>query len=222
MLLKMNQVSKSFGKKDAVVHALDDVSVEIEKGEYVAIMGKSGSGKSTLLNIMGGLMGMDSGEIIYNGEPLDFSKRKVLTHYRRNEVGFIIQYFALIDDMTVYENIALSLRYKNYSKKKSKKIIYSTLEELGIAEKAKAFPNELSGGQQQRVAIARAIVKEPQIILADEPTGALDEANEQEVMNLFKNLNEKGITIVLVTHDDFVASCCDRTIHLRDGKVIHS
>lgn len=218
-LIKANDLSKTFGKKDATVQALEKVSVEINNGEYVAIMGKSGSGKSTLLNIIGGLMEMDSGEFYYKGTQLDFSKRKVVTDYRRSKIGFIVQYFALIDDLTVFDNIALSLRYKKMTKRQMKKEVESTLEDLGISDKAKAYPNELSGGQQQRVAIARAIIKKPEIILADEPTGALDEATEQDVLDLFGNLNKKGMTIVLVTHDDKVASCCDRIIRLRDGQV---
>lgn len=217
-LIKTNDISKSFGKKDAAVKALDKVSIEVEDGEYVAVMGKSGSGKSTLLNILGGLMEMDEGEFFYKDEQLDFSNRKVLTNYRREKIGFIVQYFALIDDLTVFDNIALSLRYKKMSKRQIKKTVESTLEDLGISNKARAYPNELSGGQQQRVAIARAIVKNPELILADEPTGALDEATGQDVLSIFEALNERGMTVVVVTHDDKVASRCDRIICLRDGK----
>ena len=217
-IIRTVDIRKTFGKKDVAVHALNGVTISIEKGEMVAIMGKSGSGKSTLLNILGGLMSMDKGKYFYNDEPLDFSKQKNLINFRKNCVGFIVQYFALIDDMNVFDNVALPLKYKGFSKKLTHELVYKFLDYLEIKEKAKAYPDELSGGQQQRVSIARALVKNPDIILADEPTGALDEKTEESVLNIFKELYQKGKTIIIVTHDDKVANICNRVINLRDGR----
>ena len=155
-MIKLREIYKSFGKNNGRVDALLGVSFDIKKGEMVAIMGKSGSGKSTILNIMGGLIYADSGEYIYNGETLKSSDKKRLTQFRRNEVGFVVQYFALVQDLTVFQNVALPLKYKGYSRKKIKRMVTESLNELGIEEKSKAYPNELSGGQQQRTAIARA------------------------------------------------------------------
>ena len=216
-ILEAKKVYKVFGKKDAAVHALNGVSIAVEPGESVAIMGKSGSGKSTLLNILGGLMSMTSGEFFYNGQPLDYTQRKNLIRYRRDEVGFIVQYFALVNDMTVFDNVALPLRYKNMGSKKIREKVMDTLETLEISDKAKAYPDELSGGQQQRVSIARALAKEPQIILADEPTGALDVQTEESVLSILRELNRHKKTIILVTHDQSVAEICKRIIHLSDG-----
>jgi putative ABC transport system ATP-binding protein len=216
-ILEVKNVCKVFGKKDAAVHALNGVSIAVEPGESVAIMGKSGSGKSTLLNILGGLMSMTSGEFFYNDQPFDSSQRKNLIRYRRDEVGFIVQYFALVSDMTVFDNVALPLRYRNMNRKKIREKVMATLESLEIPDKAKAYPDELSGGQQQRVSIARALVKEPKIILADEPTGALDVQTEESVLSILKALNRKEKTIIMVTHDRNVAEICSRVIHLSDG-----
>jgi putative ABC transport system ATP-binding protein len=182
-------------------------------------MGKSGSGKSTLLNILGGLMSMDSGEYYFKEKPQDFSKMKNLVSFRRDCVGFVVQYFALIDDLTVYENIALPLRYQKCSRRQRKERVNRILDRLGLSEKKKAYPDELSGGQQQRVAIARALVKNPEVILADEPTGALDRKTGQDVMQLLKELQEEGKTIVIVTHDAKIAEQCDRVIYMEDGKI---
>lgn len=218
ILLKANQIYKTYGKKDALVHALNGASIQIQKGEMVAIMGKSGSGKSTLLNIIGGLTTMDNGTLEFNGEPLNISSRKKLTQYRKKHVGFVVQYFALVPDLTVFENVRLPLRYQGLPYGNTVHAVYHVLSELGIKDKEKFYPDELSGGQQQRVAIARAIVKNPELLLADEPTGALDEATEEDVLHIFKKLKRQGMTIVIVTHDDKVAEVCDRIVYLRDGK----
>ena len=179
-------IYKTFGRGDAAVHALRGISLSVDKGEMVAIMGKSGSGKSTLLNILGGLMAMDKGELYVNGKKVDFYKKKYLLNYRRREVGFVVQYFALIDDMNVYKNVSLPLRYQGIPRAQIKKRTTKMLRNLGIEEKAKSYPSELSGGQQQRAAIARALVKNDRIILADEPTGALDEGTGDDLMKLFQ------------------------------------
>ena len=157
-------------------------------------------------------MSMDSGEYFYDGNAVNFKSQRNLTKFRRNEIGFVVQYFALVEDINVFNNVALPLKYQGYSGRKIRKMVMEALSELGIEDKAKAYPSELSGGQQQRVAIARAIVKRPKVILADEPTGALDEATGDEVQKIFRKLNEKGNTIVIVTHDEKVAKNCDRVI----------
>lgn len=218
-IIELKDIYKTFGKKEAAVKALKGINLTIRQGEMTAIMGKSGSGKSTLLNIMGGIMSPDAGEYRYNGEPLDTRSQKVLTGFRRKEIGFVVQYFALVEDLNVFQNVALPLKYQGYAKKKIKEMVMSALKELGIEDKAKSYPTELSGGQQQRVAIARAIVKQPKVILADEPTGALDEATGDSVQEIFRELNKKGKTIVIVTHDEKVAKRCERIIHVKDGVV---
>lgn len=219
-LLRAEQIYKSYGKKDAQVHALKGASIQVAQGEMVAIMGKSGSGKSTMLNILGGLLKMDQGSLEFNGKRIDSFGRRELALYRREHVGFVVQYFALIPDLTVYENVALPLRYQKIPSRQIKKMTLEILDQMGIAEKRKAYPDELSGGQQQRVAIARAIVKKPELILADEPTGALDEATEDEVMRFLVGMKEQGRTLVIVTHDEKVAEQCDRIVYFRDGKEI--
>ena len=215
--IEANNIHKTFGKGDAAVHALRGASLSVDKGEMVAVMGKSGSGKSTLLNILGGLMTMDEGELRVGGKKVDFRKKKYLLNYRRREVGFVVQYFALIDDMNVYKNVSLPLRYQGIPGAKIRQRTTKMLRNLGIEEKAKSYPGELSGGQQQRAAIARALVKNAKIILADEPTGALDEDTGNDVMKLFQRLKMKDRAIIIVTHDSKVAEYCDRIVYLRDG-----
>ena len=215
--IEAKNIHKTFGKGDAAVHALRGASLSVDKGEMVAVMGKSGSGKSTLLNILGGLMTMDEGELRVGGKKVDFRKKKYLLNYRRREVGFVVQYFALIDDMNIYKNVSLPLRYQGIPRAKIRQRTQKMLRNLGIEEKAKSYPGKLSGGQQQRAAIARALVKNAKIILADEPTGALDEDTGNDVMKLFQRLKMKNRAIIIVTHDSKVAEYCDRIVYLRDG-----
>ena len=215
--IEAKNIHKTFGKGDAAVHALRGASLSVYKGEMVAVMGKSGSGKSTLLNILGGLMTMDEGELRVGGKKVDFRKKKYLLNYRRREVGFVVQYFALIDDMNIYKNVSLPLRYQGIPRAKIRQRTTKMLRNLGIEEKAKSYPGELSGGQQQRAAIARALVKNAKIILADEPTGALDEDTGNDVMKLFQRLKMKDRAIIIVTHDSKVAEYCDRIVYLKDG-----
>ena len=218
-MVELKNVSKTFGKKEARVEALRGIDLSIREGELVAIMGKSGSGKSTLLNILGGMMSMDNGEYWYDGKTVNFRSQRELTKFRRNEVGFVVQYFALADDLNIFQNVALPLKYQGYSRKKIKEMVMEALRELEIEDKAKAYPSELSGGQQQRAAIARAVVKQPRLLLAYEPTGNLDEATGEAVQEIFHKLNKNGKTIIIVTHDAKVAKHCERIIHLKDGMV---
>ena len=164
-------------------------------------------------------MSADSGTYLYAGQAVDFKRQKELVRFRRNEIGFVVQYFALVDDLNVFRNVALPLKYQGYSGIKIKEMVMGALKDLGIEDKANAYPSELSGGQQQRVAIARAVVKSPRVILADEPTGALDEATSEEVQKIFRTLNDKGKTVIIVTHDAKVAEKCDRIIYVKDGAV---
>lgn len=216
-IIEVKDIYKTFGKREGVVRALNGVNLSVKQDEMVAIMGKSGSGKSTLLNILGGMMSFDKGEYYCDGELVNFKSQRKLTGFRRDKVGFVVQYFALVDELNVFQNVALPLKYQGYSRGRMKKEVLAALTELGIADKAKAYPTELSGGQQQRVAIARAIVKKPDIILADEPTGALDERTGEEVISILRRLNEGGRTVIVVTHDLKVAESCDRIVHIKDG-----
>ena len=206
-LLRLEHITKNFGKGDGKVAALRDISLKIDEGELVAIIGKSGSGKSTLL-------------YYYKNNKMDFSKERVATEFRKNKIGFIVQYFGLIDDKNVYQNVALPLKYQKRKKSEIRKKVTETLGYFEIESKIKAYPNQLSGGQKQRVAIARAVVKESEIILADEPTGALDEENGRNVMKVLKELNESGKTVIIVTHDNKIAGQCNRIIEIRDGEIV--
>lgn len=221
-MIELRNIYKTFGKKEAQVEALRGISVSVREGEMVAVMGKSGSGKSTLLNILGGMMSFDHGEYLYGGKPVNFKSQRELTRFRRNEIGFVLQYFALVEELNVFQNVALPLKYQGMPSKKIRAKVMDTLQELGISDKAKSYPSELSGGQQQRTAIARAIVKQPRVILADEPTGALDETTGEEVQGIFGELNNQGKTIIIVTHDAKVAGNCERRIFLRDGMILES
>ena len=219
-MVELKNVSKTFGKKEARVEALRGIDLSIREGELVAIMGKSGSGKSTLLNILGGMMSMDNGEYWYDGKAVNFRSQRELTKFRRNEVGFVVQYFALADDLNIFQNVALPLKYQGYSRKKIKEMVMEALRELEIEDKAKAYPSELSGGQQQRAAIARALMAKPAILLADEPTGNLDSATSMEVVGLLKSCGERfHQTVIVVTHQEEVAQMADRVVRLEDGRI---
>jgi putative ABC transport system ATP-binding protein len=218
--IEVKNIVKIYGRGDSNTVALDDVSININAGQMVAIVGKSGSGKSTLLNILGGLINFNKGQYFFNDAEINGNKERELIKFRRDNISFVVQDFALINDMTVYDNIALPLEYKRFSKKEIKTKVFDVLEKLDIKDKAYRYANEISGGQAQRVAIARAIVKEPKLILADEPTGALDQKTGESVINILKELNKKGITIIIVTHDLSIAERCDKIIYLQDGKVM--
>ena len=219
-LISLKGICKTYGKGDGLVTALNPINLDIQKSEMVAIMGKSGSGKSTLLNLLAGLDTPDDGQYIYNGEEINTKNQHRMAKFRRNDVGFVVQHFALIDEYNVSQNIALPLRYGKLKGVSTKKRIKEIAERLEIGEKLRKYPSQLSGGQAQRVAIARAIAHKPSILLADEPTGALDEETGKSIMNLFKEINKEGTTVVVVTHDANVASYCQRTIRLHDGEIV--
>lgn len=209
-----------FTTEDVQTKALNEVSLEIKRGEFVAIMGPSGCGKSTLLNILGTLDSPTSGRYLFDGKEVDRMSESQLTSFRKGNIGFVFQSFNLIDELTVYENVELPLVYLKSKSAERKKKVMEVLERMSIAHRAGHFPQQLSGGQQQRVAIARAVVTDCPLILADEPTGNLDSTNGIEVMELLGELNKQGTTIVMVTHSERDATYAHRVIHLLDGRVV--
>lgn len=216
-LIKLKGVSKTYGKNDARVEALREISLTINEGELIAIIGDSGSGKSTLLNIIGCIDRVSSGDYYLKGKKINLYSDKQLAKIRNEEIGFVLQYFGLVPTYTVYENVELPLVYAKSKNKKEK--INSILDSLGILDKKEKLPSELSGGQNQRVAIGRALANNPSIILADEPTGALDKNTSKQVIKLLKDLNKKGKTVIIITHDEKVSKECDRVINIEDGKI---
>ena len=219
-ILQATELKKYYGTEPNITRALDGVTLSIEKGEFVAIVGTSGSGKSTLLNMIGGLDVPTSGKVIVDGRELSTLKDEQLTIFRRRKIGFIFQNYNLVPVLNVYENIVLPVELDG--NKVDKKFMKEVVQMLGLEDKLNNMPNNLSGGQQQRVAIARAVVTNPKLILADEPTGNLDSKNGAEVMNLLTELNREGTTIVMVTHSRHDASFAHRTVHLFDGSVVAS
>src|SRR5574344_1076456 len=219
-MIKVNDLCKVFRTEEIETTALNGVSFEINDGEFVAIMGPSGCGKSTLLNILGLLDNPSSGSYELLGQEVANLKEKDRTKFRKGNIGFVFQSFNLIDELNVYENVELPLRYLNISASERKERVTAMLKRMNISHRAQHFPQQLSGGQQQRVAIARAVVSSPKLILADEPTGNLDSRNGAEVMSLLTDLNREGTTIVMVTHSQHDAGYADRVIKLFDGKVV--
>jgi putative ABC transport system ATP-binding protein len=219
-MLRLEHVSKVYRTTDVETHALDRISLEIAPGEFVAIMGPSGCGKSTLLNILGLLDQPSDGRYEFFGDEVARYRERRLTHLRRDRIGFVFQSFNLIDDISVADNVEVGLIYRNHSAAERKKRVKAALEKVGIAHRARHRPQQLSGGQQQRVAVARALVSEPQLILADEPTGNLDTANGEAVMGLLKAAAAEGVTVVMVTHSLVHAAEAQRTIKLLDGRVV--
>ncbi|MCQ2269389.1 MAG: ABC transporter ATP-binding protein [Bacteroidaceae bacterium] len=219
-MINVSNLSKIFRTEEIETTALNGVSFEIKDGEFVAIMGPSGCGKSTLLNILGLLDNPTEGSYLFGDTEVAKLKEKERTKFRKGNIGFIFQSFNLIDELNVYDNIELPLRYLNISASERKQKVTEMMKRMNISHRAKHFPQQLSGGQQQRVAIARACVANPKLILADEPTGNLDSKNGKEVMTLLQELNREGATIVMVTHSQKDASMAQRTIDLFDGKIV--
>lgn len=213
-LIEMTSINKSFGSKDKKVNVLEDLTFKVEEGEMVAIMGKSGAGKTTLLNIIAAIDYPDSGTYLYDGKEVNTKNTAQGIKFRKDRIGLIVQHFALINDFKVYDNVELGLWETNVKGAARKKRVMEVLESLGIADLKDKYPNVLSGGEKQRVAIGRAIVNNHKLLLADEPTGSLDSDTEKDILKILKDLNSKGMTIVMVTHDQDVANTCDRTIVL--------
>jgi len=219
-LIKLDGVTKVFVTDEVETHALAGIHMDIKKGEYVAISGPSGCGKSTLLAILGLLDSPSDGQYLLKGKPVENLKLSERARIRNREIGFIFQAFNLIGDLTVYENVELPLTYRGMGSAERKKRVHEALERVGMSHRVKHYPSQLSGGQQQRVAVARALVGEPAILLADEPTGNLDSANGEAVMELLRELHRSGATICMVTHDPRYARHADRGVHLFDGRVV--
>lgn len=219
-MIKTEAIKKNFTTEDVETRALNGVTLQVQQGEFVAIMGPSGCGKSTLLNVLGLLDNPTEGKYWFKGiDVAEFTENK-RTSLRKGTIGFVFQSFNLIDDLTVYENIELPLLYMGIPKQERQKRVNAIMERLDIVHRAKYFPQQLSGGQQQRVAVARAVVTNPELILADEPTGNLDSKNGLEVMELLRQLNLEGTTIIIVTHSQRDAAYANRVINLFDGKII--
>src|SRR5690349_6535906 len=219
-VLELREVSKTYLDGTDEVHALREVDLTVEPGKMVAVMGPSGSGKSTLLTIAGALETPTAGELLVEGQPLGPMSRDVRARLRRRAIGYVFQDFNLLPGLTAAENVALPLELDGLKAGKARAAGLRALEELGLAERASRFPDQLSGGERQRVAIARAVVGDRRLLLADEPTGALDSVNAGAVMQLIRAICQRGVAGVVVTHDAQMASCADRVVFLQDGQVI--
>ncbi|MEG1613783.1 MAG: ABC transporter ATP-binding protein [Clostridia bacterium] len=219
-MIKCDKLTKTYGKNESLVTALSDCSIDISQSEFVAIMGKSGAGKSTLLNILCGIISPSSGSVFVNNMDISNFSDNELARYRRREIGVIFQEYGLIDNYTVEENILLALTFSELKKNEKKDKINTILSKLDILSLKSKKISKLSGGEKQRVAIARAMINDPNIILADEPTGSLDSENTAAVMDILLNLHKQGKTILLITHDNDVASYAQRIITLSDGRIV--
>jgi putative ABC transport system ATP-binding protein len=217
-LIQIESVTKVYGSGDAAVAALRDFSLTVASGESVAVMGPSGSGKSTLMNILGCLDTPTSGRYWFAGRDVSRLNETQLAHVRNRRIGFVFQQFQLLPKLTAWRNVELPLLYRNARDRRS--LALHALEQVGLANRVDHRPNQLSGGQQQRVAIARALVTDPDLILADEPTGNLDTASSRDVLAVLRELNEQGRTIIVITHDPEVAPVAKRTVHMRDGHMV--
>ena len=221
MQIKLDNIQKYYKVGKEKLHILKSLNLEIEEGEFIMIMGKSGSGKTTLLNVLGFLDKIDEGHYIFNDTDVSTLSENKRSEYRARYAGFVFQQFNLIDTINVYQNIEVPLIYAGVKdKNKRKELIYEKLDQVGLTDKALSSPNHLSGGQKQRVAIARALVNSPKIIFADEPTGALDSDTGRDIMELLSDLNKKGTTIIMVTHDQDMTKYASRVITLKDGAFV--
>ncbi|MGM0213731.1 ABC transporter ATP-binding protein [Enterococcus sp. AZ109] len=219
-MIKLEHIYKFYETGGTKLNVLDDINFSIDAGEFVAIMGPSGSGKSTLINLLGFIDRSFDGHYYFKGREIAEFKDEELSEIRNQSVGFVFQNFSLIENLTVAENVELPLLYNGAKHNETQKKVKAALARVGLADKLNQLPKQLSGGQQQRVAIARALINQPSFIIADEPTGALDTQTTDEIMQLFKQLNEEGVTIILVTHDPETVIYCDRLLKIRDGKML--
>ena len=222
MLLNIQNIYKNYGKEPMIVPVLKDVSLEVVQGDYIAIMGPSGSVKTTLMNIIGCLDRASLGTYLFEDEDISEMNDDALSDLRLNKIGFVFQNFNLLSSETAQENVALPLIYAGIDKEKRNQRAIDVLNKVGLQDRISFKPSQLSGGQKQRVAIARAIINNPKILLADEPTGALDQASGKQVMELFKSLNDEGVTIIMITHDANVASHAKKIFHIIDGEIIEN
>ena len=220
MILQLNHVYKDYTRGKTEVPVLKDICLEVEKGEYLAIMGPSGSGKTTLMNLIGCLDVPTKGEYILDGRKINDLDDNALADIRNRYIGFGFQNFYLLPKMTALDNVALPLLYAGVSQKERRERAAEALKAVGLEERMNFLPNQLSGGQCQRVAIARAMVGNPQLLLADEPTGALDTASGNQIMDIFRELRGKGMTIIMITHEPSIAACANKTYHILDGQLI--
>ena len=219
-MITLKNITKDDGKEDACTHAIRGINLDIEKGEFLGIVGSSGSGKSTLLHILGGMDLATSGEYLFQGENVaSFSERK-LHEFRKQNISFVFQNFALMNRYTVYENVEMPLRARYIKNRKAQ--VMEQLEKMGIAHLKDKMPLQLSGGQQQRCAIARALVSDTPVLLADEPTGALDQRTGNDIMNYFEEINDTGKTVILITHDLAIANRCKRIVRIEDGLLVQN
>ena len=222
MLLNIQNIYKNYGKEPMIVPVLKDVSLEVVQGDYIAIMGPSGSGKTTLMNIIGCLDRTSEGTYLFENEDISKMNDDALSDLRLNKIGFVFQNFNLLSSESAQENVALPLIYAGVDKEKRNQRAIDALNKVDLGDRITFKPSQLSGGQKQRVAIARAIINNPKILLADEPTGALDQASGKQVMELFKSLNDEGVTIIMITHDANVASHAKKIFHIIDGEIIEN
>lgn len=221
-LIELKNIHKNFMMGDENIHALNEISVKIHEGEFTSIVGTSGSGKSTLMNIIGLLDLPSSGQYLLDGTNTTSMNDDALSHYRNQKIGFVFQSFHLLPKASALKNVEMPMQYastynKNLTDEVIRKMALETLDKVGLSSRIHHLPNELSGGQRQRVAIARALVNNPKILLADEPTGALDSKTSEEILNLFEDLNKQGVTVIIVTHDNHIADRCRRILRMNDG-----
>ncbi len=219
-MLEIHNVSKVYKEYNRETYALRNITFDVKNGEFIAVTGPSGCGKSTLLNILAGLLAPAEGGIIYNNDKIDYNNSAQLQQYRCNHVGIILQNFSLLNDRTVGQNVSLPLDIRKIEKKQKNGMVREYLMRTGMIDKIDSFPQQLSGGQKQRVAIARALVYNPDIILADEPTGALDKDNAVQIIDMLREIAEEGKIVIMVTHDMNMVSRCDRCITLKDGCIV--
>ncbi|MCX4303039.1 MAG: ABC transporter ATP-binding protein [Clostridia bacterium] len=219
MIVDLENINKIYNQESIPVNVLNNVSLRVDKGDYIAIMGPSGSGKTTLMNIIGCLDVATTGKYLLDGEDVSKATDNRMSDIRNQKIGFVFQQFHLLPKLTAIENVALPLLYRDVSKAKRMAIAGEALEKVGLGDRKKFLPNQLSGGQCQRVAIARAMVGNPLLLLADEPTGALDTKAGEQIMELFKKLNDEGATIIMITHEPKIAECAKKIYHIRDGNL---
>ncbi len=219
-VLELKGIMKSYKTKDIKTVVLKDINLKVMEGEFLCLMGASGCGKSTLLNIIGDMDSFDAGEYIFNGKNVKKMRAKEAAVFKNKNIGFVFQAFNLVDDLNAESNVEMPMGYAGIGRRERKKRARDLLKKVGLEGKEKNYPSQLSGGQQQRVAIARAIANNPMLLIADEPTGNLDYESGKEIMCLLKKLNEEGMTIIMVTHDEKVAGYANRTVRMFDGKLI--